>query len=289
MLGQISIIMDKIKTENIPVVIDADGLWHLTNNPLIIKGYRLGHSPIFLLLISFPKRFPRWKQPSLNWQICRHTPTNIYTQGLKTGFLSVAQDTELLIQTVTDGMYRPQSLHCSVNAWTQYNWRTFTSVCSLQCSAVPLPQSDEAESVRMSEHGLVCLLIKYTTSPTALPGTHYTDNRSVKLTANTSWYLSCQISLGTSLGKYLSWHLVQFILHISIQWIYWHRKQWTMYVQWVIGQDIGLGGACGGGGTNLFSGSSPLLLLAAALPYLLNTLFCAHTVNVVNNLPHHSS
>lgn len=40
MLGRISIIMDKIKTENIPVVIDADGLWHLTNNPLIIKGYR---------------------------------------------------------------------------------------------------------------------------------------------------------------------------------------------------------------------------------------------------------
>ena len=105
MLGRISIIMDKIKTENIPVVIDADGLWHLTNNPLIIKGYRLGHSPIFLLN-SFPKRFPRWKQPSLNWQICRHTPTNIYTQGLKTGFLSVAQDTKLLIQTVTDGMYR---------------------------------------------------------------------------------------------------------------------------------------------------------------------------------------
>ena len=66
MLGRISIIMDKIKTENIPVVIDADGLWHLTNNPLIIKGYRLGHSPIFLLN-SFPKRFPRWKQPSLNW------------------------------------------------------------------------------------------------------------------------------------------------------------------------------------------------------------------------------
>ena len=32
--------MDKIKTENIPVVIDADGLWHLTNNPLIIKGYK---------------------------------------------------------------------------------------------------------------------------------------------------------------------------------------------------------------------------------------------------------
>ena len=46
--------MDKIKTENIPVVIDADGLWHLTNNPLIIKGYRLGHSPIFLFNI-FPK------------------------------------------------------------------------------------------------------------------------------------------------------------------------------------------------------------------------------------------
>jgi ATP-dependent NAD(P)H-hydrate dehydratase len=26
--------------QNIPIVIDADGLWHLTNNPGLIKGYR---------------------------------------------------------------------------------------------------------------------------------------------------------------------------------------------------------------------------------------------------------
>ena len=39
MLGRISIIMDKVKASNIPVVIDADGLWHLTNNPNVIKGY----------------------------------------------------------------------------------------------------------------------------------------------------------------------------------------------------------------------------------------------------------
>ena len=40
MLGRISIIMDKVKAANIPVVIDADGLWHLTNNPCVIRGYR---------------------------------------------------------------------------------------------------------------------------------------------------------------------------------------------------------------------------------------------------------
>ena len=40
MLGRISIIMDKAKAENIPVVIDADGLWHLTNNPMVIRGYK---------------------------------------------------------------------------------------------------------------------------------------------------------------------------------------------------------------------------------------------------------
>lgn len=40
MLGRISIIMDKVKASNMPVVIDADGLWHLTNNPLVIKGYK---------------------------------------------------------------------------------------------------------------------------------------------------------------------------------------------------------------------------------------------------------
>lgn len=33
MLGRISIVIEKCKAENIPMVIDADGLWHLTNNP----------------------------------------------------------------------------------------------------------------------------------------------------------------------------------------------------------------------------------------------------------------
>ena len=40
MLGRISIVIDKCKVNNIPIVIDADGLWHLTNNPNVIKGYK---------------------------------------------------------------------------------------------------------------------------------------------------------------------------------------------------------------------------------------------------------
>lgn len=40
MLGRISIVIDKCKVNNIPLVIDADGLWHLTNNPNVIKGYK---------------------------------------------------------------------------------------------------------------------------------------------------------------------------------------------------------------------------------------------------------
>ena len=40
MLGRISIVIDKCKARNIPIVIDADGLWHLTNNPNVIKGYK---------------------------------------------------------------------------------------------------------------------------------------------------------------------------------------------------------------------------------------------------------
>eukprot|EP00093_Oithona_nana_P014680 14680.XXX_327602_324195_1 [CDS] Oithona nana genome sequencing. len=39
MLGRISIVIDKCKARNIPIVIDADGLWHLTNNPNVIHGY----------------------------------------------------------------------------------------------------------------------------------------------------------------------------------------------------------------------------------------------------------
>jgi len=40
MLGRISLILDKVKSSNIPIVIDADGLWHLTTNPGILKGYK---------------------------------------------------------------------------------------------------------------------------------------------------------------------------------------------------------------------------------------------------------
>jgi ATP-dependent NAD(P)H-hydrate dehydratase len=38
MLARISIVIDRCKALNMPMVIDADGLWHLTNNPLVIKG-----------------------------------------------------------------------------------------------------------------------------------------------------------------------------------------------------------------------------------------------------------
>ena len=40
MLGCISIVINKCKANDIPIVIDADGLWHLTNNPNVIKGYK---------------------------------------------------------------------------------------------------------------------------------------------------------------------------------------------------------------------------------------------------------
>lgn len=39
MLGRISLILEKVKAANLPIVIDADGLWHLTTNPTILKGY----------------------------------------------------------------------------------------------------------------------------------------------------------------------------------------------------------------------------------------------------------
>jgi len=39
MLGRISLIMDKAKALNIPIVLDADGLWHLATNPAMLKGY----------------------------------------------------------------------------------------------------------------------------------------------------------------------------------------------------------------------------------------------------------
>jgi len=39
MLGRISIIMEKAKSRNIPIVVDADGLWHLASNPSILHGY----------------------------------------------------------------------------------------------------------------------------------------------------------------------------------------------------------------------------------------------------------
>ena len=37
MLGRISIIMEKAKQRDIPVVVDADGLWHLATNPGLLQ------------------------------------------------------------------------------------------------------------------------------------------------------------------------------------------------------------------------------------------------------------
>merc|ERR1719305_930406 len=39
MLGRISIIIEKAKSRNIPMVVDADGLWHLATNPSLLQGY----------------------------------------------------------------------------------------------------------------------------------------------------------------------------------------------------------------------------------------------------------
>ena len=38
MLGRISIIIEKAKSRQIPIVVDADGLWHLATNPSILQG-----------------------------------------------------------------------------------------------------------------------------------------------------------------------------------------------------------------------------------------------------------
>jgi len=39
MLGRISLIMHKAKALKIPIVLDADGLWHLASNPAMLQGY----------------------------------------------------------------------------------------------------------------------------------------------------------------------------------------------------------------------------------------------------------
>jgi len=39
MLGRISIIMERARARNIPIVVDADGLWHLATNPGLLQGY----------------------------------------------------------------------------------------------------------------------------------------------------------------------------------------------------------------------------------------------------------
>ena len=39
MLGRISIIMERARARNIPMVVDADGLWHLATNPSLLQGY----------------------------------------------------------------------------------------------------------------------------------------------------------------------------------------------------------------------------------------------------------
>ncbi|CAB4065828.1 CARKD [Lepeophtheirus salmonis] len=40
MSARISLIIERVKALSIPLVIDADGLWHITNSPGVIKGYK---------------------------------------------------------------------------------------------------------------------------------------------------------------------------------------------------------------------------------------------------------
>lgn len=47
MLARISIVIDRCKALNMPMVIDADGLWHLTNNPNVIKGLAFSKLKVF--------------------------------------------------------------------------------------------------------------------------------------------------------------------------------------------------------------------------------------------------
>jgi len=42
MSGRIKLIIDKARSLDIPLVLDADGLWHLATNPSMLKGYTRG-------------------------------------------------------------------------------------------------------------------------------------------------------------------------------------------------------------------------------------------------------
>ena len=43
MLGRISIIMEKAGARNIPIVVDADGLWHLATNPALLQEIKMDY------------------------------------------------------------------------------------------------------------------------------------------------------------------------------------------------------------------------------------------------------
>ena len=53
MLGRISIIIEKAKSRKIPIVVDADGLWHLATNPSLLQGL-IGPSDCLVCINNHP-------------------------------------------------------------------------------------------------------------------------------------------------------------------------------------------------------------------------------------------
>jgi len=61
--GRLSIILEKVKARSLPLVLDADGLWHLASNPRMLKGYTKA------VITPNPQEFSRLAQAVLHREI----------------------------------------------------------------------------------------------------------------------------------------------------------------------------------------------------------------------------
>ena len=61
--GRLALILEKIKALDLPVVVDADGLWHLATNPSMLRGYSKA------VITPNPQEFSRLARGILNLEV----------------------------------------------------------------------------------------------------------------------------------------------------------------------------------------------------------------------------
>jgi ATP-dependent NAD(P)H-hydrate dehydratase len=84
--GRLALVLERVKALNLPVVLDADGLWHLATNPTMLRGYPRA------IITPSPQEFSRLARGVLNREVAPSLcpdPENVSDLARALGHLTV--------------------------------------------------------------------------------------------------------------------------------------------------------------------------------------------------------